>query len=465
MGLIHLRFPDHMQFDGALPASIHVLGMDGIAGPCRISREGQRITIARNRDESGHVYLAWPTDEWGELVLATGTLPESDHEYPVATELARGTANRLRNQISIWEEGGLEIPAEVMELADRASQLLASSILHRDGESSGLSAIRSIELAVRGIFLLAGTFSRQILPLRLQGNNRPFWMGVQSSDGADREWVNQHFDLVFTQAPVASTVAEPIPLVIGPLVDMAPGGLPEEIRALEGFESRLAGLLRSGRQRLEGLDVRNVRMIHAVAGLNGTGHRHMGYSQQLQATLDLLQLCEEIAGKTPVLISFDNPWGERLARSVGGTHPLQIADSLLRRGVRISALGLEINLDFNHRGSLCRDPLQWLEMLDLWGQLGLPLVVMLRAPTGIDSDCEGVRPSMTDRQRLVYLQTILPLILCRPSVQGLVWQELRDREADSLFPGAGLLGPDRGPKPISDLLDRLREDIRSSQNA
>ena len=57
------------------------------------------------------------------------------------------------------------------------------------------------------------------------------------------------------------------------------------------------------------------------------------------------------------MVSFDFPWAERLASAVGGSHPLQIADSLLRQGTQISFLGIEVNLGYWPNGSMMRDPL------------------------------------------------------------------------------------------------------------
>ena len=104
--------------------------------------------------------------------------------------------------------------------------------------------------------------------------------------------------------------------------------------------------------------------------MNGLGHRHLNYAQQLQLTVDMLNVVEELSIQIPTMVSFDFPWAERLAGAVGGIHPLQVADSLLRQGVRVSHIGLEINLDYGATGSAFRDPLQWIDLVDIWTQLG-----------------------------------------------------------------------------------------------
>jgi hypothetical protein len=96
---------------------------------------------------------------------------------------------------------------------------------------------------------------------------------------------------------------------------------------------------------------------------------------------------------------------------------------------------------------VARDPLQWLDMLDLWSQLGLPLVILLRVPGQLHSGNEAVRPNMHDEHRLDLIRTVLPMLVARPIVQGILWQELVDHEK-SQFPGAGLFDQGGRPKPL-----------------
>ncbi len=126
--------------------------------------------------------------------------------------------------------------------------------------------------------------------------------------------------------------------------------MPEEWIRLDDYLARRDTILADCRKQLEQLP-ETASLIHLVSGLNGIGHRHLSYPQQLQISIDLLQLVDESLIELPVMVSFDFPWAERLASSVGGVHPLQIADSLLRQGLRISFLGLDINLDYWPNGS------------------------------------------------------------------------------------------------------------------
>ena len=119
MGEFRFRVPSEWNLDTYHGNAIHVIGLDGIPWPCRISisesdepeaanseldnstDSDKTITISRNRDESGKLYLIYPMDQRGEMLICTGTLPVRETRYELLTELARGTLNRLRNQISI----------------------------------------------------------------------------------------------------------------------------------------------------------------------------------------------------------------------------------------------------------------------------------------------------------------------------------------------------------------------------
>jgi len=198
------------------------------------------------------------------------------------------------------------------------------------------------------------------------------------------------------------------------------------------------------------------------------GHRRLSYPQQTQLTSEMLNLIDESQVDVPMMVSFDYPFAERLATAVGGIHPLQIADSLLRQGVSVNFVGLDVNLDYWPCGSVFRDPLQWIEMIDLWSQLGLPLIINLRMPTGermenppkADGKEKGkgkssaarineFRSDMSHQQRLHFIEKIIPVLIARPIVHGLVWTQWRDQD-DLRYPFGGLVGADGESKKVLD---------------
>lgn len=500
MGEFRFRIPDDWDLGSYHANSIHVLGLDGIPWPCRIASvvpsgdSTERVlSVTRNNENSGRLYTHFPFKERGELLICTGTLPIREKPFDLLTELARGTVNRLRNQLSIWEEGGLRLNEDVHQQVSEATQYLSKAIMSAEPKQSDEFAKSSIETAMNAIFKLSIEFGEQISKFRREHDQLSnFWMAglatnrdqyqaitncsafdlaqISVSPNADgkHEWLNQpreqgsqsgNFEQLGLEPPSPSKR-----LIVGPWVDASVGGLPSRLIDLEDFPVRKNQLINELRDDLQKLPS-ETSLLHIVSGLNGIGHKHLSHPQQLQLTVDMLRLVEESRIEIPTMVSFDFPWAERLAGAVGGVHPLQIADSLLRQGLEISILGLEINLDYWPNGSAVRDPLQWIDLVDVWAQLGMPLVLFLRVPFGESPDAPltsqdrhiNRSPSnLNDKNRLDFLTYVLPMMMARPAVYGVVWQQWTDAD-DSRYPSAGLTAQGEMKPVVGELLGNLKQ--------
>ena len=482
MAEFKLRLPDFWDFKKRHARTVHVVGLDGIPWPCRGSKQENLLIINRNRDESGKVFVAYPFGKYGELTIATGTLPESDKPYDLVTELARGTLNRLRNQTSIWQEGGLQISDEVVSLTAAAVEKLSHSIMcdASDTASKDSSGAESLELAMDCVFELSRNFGGKISIFRAQRKEfAKFWFA--GSGVIPDQAVPDTFSC--WEVPPSPSPDDfestKLPMIYGPFLDASSGGTSAGYDLLEPeFEPRRRKLLsycQSAVEAMEQVPENNVSILHAVSGLNGTGHRNMSFPQQMQLATDIFSALEKLKKNLPIMASFDFPWAERLASSVGGTHPLQIADSLLRQGLQISYVGLEINLDYWPAGSVTRDPLQWIDLIDVWSQLGLPLVLLVRIPqmetaktpeqpatVTTDDDTHRfaniVRGNLNDAQRCLMLDTVLPMMIARPNVHGVIWRQWQDAD-DQRYPMGGLMDPSSNKKHIFDLIQALHSSI------
>jgi hypothetical protein len=445
---------------------------------------GPIIHIARNQPESGHVYFLFPHPQHGDVLLSTGTLPIREAPYDLLKELARGTINRLRNQLSIWREGGLEPPNGVEQGISQAIQCLARAIMLEPTVEQDEVAMEAITHGVDAIYELSRHFGATISRYRNQHPELPhFWVCATipndpevSALVADSCDYLRVFDSNFNHgSPHDSNPANrnltvyknlPHPIILGPWLDASQGGMSESLMACRDHLDRRKALLSDLRLRLENLP-EQIRLLHLMSGINGIGHRYLSYPQQFQLATDMLQIVDEALLEVPVMVSFDFPWAERLAAAVGGIHPLHIADSLLRQGVRISYFGLEVNLDYWPSGSAIRDPFQWIDLVDTWAQLEVPLVILLRAPIGgqsvspdqpVDRLVNQPRSHVTDAQRLEYLETILPMLIARPTVHGVIWSQWRD-DSDSRFPHGGLVDASGKLKSVGKILKNLRHSV------
>ena len=494
MGEFRFRLPGFWQLAPRHARTVHVVGIEGIPRPCNVKHIDDTLIVTRNQNESGKTYIAYPFTNRGELMISTGTLPESESPYELIVELARGTINRLRNQTSIWEEGGLLIPDHVRQLTRLATSKLGKAITGPTEKSEEL-AKDALDCAIDAIFKLCEKFGSDISEFRVNEREIPaFWVATTDvTETSNSELPDFDIHVVTSERLMAEyQIQKDKKLIVGPLLDASP--LSTFSLENDDFNSGRQKLITQCQQMLGQLSS-NVALIHAACGLNGIGHKNLTYRQQVQLTTELIGLIDDSVQNVPVMISFDYPWAERLAWSVGGIHPLQIADDIMRNGSRVSFIGLDINLDYWPCGSVSRDPLQWIDLIDLWSQLGLPLVICLRVPQtlqllewgddetvefksipdenvtiAIDSDfttdsgnddpppvsANSIRENLSDEQRLNLLQTILPMIVARPGVHGVVWRHWCDDE-DLRFPNSGLVNTAGIAKPSLEALRELRK--------
>ena len=96
----------------------------------------------------------------------------------------------------------------------------------------------------------------------------------------------------------------------------------------------------------------------------------------------------------------------------------------------------------------------------------MPLVVLLRVPTGDDENevissdrnINQSRSNLSDDQRVQFLNTVLPMLVARPAVHGIIWQQWQDQD-DIRFPRCGVVDSSGNQKAIADAIDRVRLSI------
>lgn len=483
MGILRLLVPDEIVCNRRIMSTLHMIRFDSMPWPGRIETDKNLVSVHRIVNHSGQVCIAYPVAGFGELTLRTGTLPERPAAYSLPVELARGTCDRLRTQLGGWAEGGLQIPLRIPALADQAVEALMNAVMiDSDFPRQSALAHESIELALRGIYELCHIFAMRMGELRRQDRSQRTRLGIRVSSDAmppkvlERLGPDFQFVCITDCAATgknAETPADSVAnelqvqaaldgrqIMCGPVWDTGKTGLPDEINQITQFDAKRAaarGHFVRALNKIQG----QPNWLYAASGLNGIGHKFLSYPQQIQLVVDLLQIVEEFNRQIPSIISFDFPWSERLAWSVGGSQAMQIADILLRQDVRISGLGLEINLDYWPQGSLPRDPLQWLELIDTWAQFGLPLFLFLRTANGRDvidiaaaESASGIRGSFSDEQQESYLRSVFEICLSRPFVHSLVWNEAQDDHQGS-YRLAGLFDERGDIKPIARLLSSV----------
>lgn len=474
MGRYSFTIPDDPRFVAESFSRAQVIGLEGIPWTSSSAIQEENLVVFRHVDMSGRLLIPFQSTNHGVVHLTTATLPESESSYQVDLELARGSLSRLRNQVSIWQESGLTVPKEINEKIDElvlaySSRLFQTSKPGNEGRSRYADVVDSV---VDLMFQITREFSLQVNEIsKGDAAHVPVQCGVRSIATSDLKpivpavQVAPRFDSIVpstgmvdvspTKAIVdwSSAVPNKGIAIAGPVIDFSDAELPVWLQGTSAFEHRMT-LVKLVCREIGQQYGKSLRLFNAIAGISGVGHTFFNYPQQLQMSIEVLEVLDRTMPNTSTILGFDQPWGERLSMANGGVPAMEIAESLLRYGTKLSAIGLEFNLGYTPQGTFIRDPLQWVDLIDRWSQFGLPLVVYLAAPLVANGDlptnrhvqtiCHScLKPDFID-----YLATIIELLKCRPAVNVIVWRYASDLD-NPRFPLSGLVDHAGNEKPAT----------------
>jgi hypothetical protein len=186
----------------------------------------------------------------------------------------------------------------------------------------------------------------------------------------------------------------------------------------------------------------------------------------LGLTYRLAEAARQVDPTLEIVVGVAQPWGEYMASAERTHSPFVFADTLIRSGMSLAALDVELVMGPTPRGSYCRDLLETSRLLDLYALLGEPLRVSLGYPSATSADLDADpemqatagrwRDGYTPQTQAEWAAAFAPLVLCKPYVQGALWVHLSDADPHQ-FPHCGLLDAAGRPKPIALKMRELRE--------
>jgi hypothetical protein len=469
----------------------YITGADGRVYPTRVEVDGPLITCRRMVADSGRLHVAWPVEGFGTPVICTASLVERAEPYLLTLELARGKIAQLRDQISAWEIAGMTIPATFHEPFREAHRLFrrAAALQDKPAEAGELAAaslhwaFQSGDIAVRAYAAqrmaarrkrssqppaaLGCRLGGQILPKELE---RLFhetfsaaavpveWRHVEPSAG-QRQW-----DI--TDQQVEWCLANRLLVCGGPLLDFSAEGLPEWVgswtKDVANLQSLVCDYVETAVARYAG----QIRKWEVCAGGNTGGALGLSEEDRLGLVARALDVVRQVDDEIQVLVQIDQPWGGYQARGLHRLSPLQFVDALLRSGIGLSAVNLELAVGYRPRGSAPRDLLELSRMLDGWTLLGIPLYVTLAAPSAsqvvdpqaassIQAESDGWNEPWGEAAQAAWIDSVLPVLMAKQAVVGIFWTHFFDG-APHEYPHAGLIRPDGTPKPAFERLTAQR---------
>jgi hypothetical protein len=466
-------------------------GVEGIPWECRSSWQDDQLVVARSVAESGYLFIPWRVPGHGDLVLSTATLMVRERPYLLPVEVARGTLNRLRNQRAAWEMAGLVVGGGVDEKTARAIEALVQATTRQgEPERASRAADDALQSTLDAVAEMGRQYTEQALAIRLRNSNKlstffacglgrtvpgekgsqlltasfnattvPMsWSQVEPTDGMP-DWSQSDAQLQWCQRNELKVCA-------GPLLKLDRTNLPDWLFLWEDDSQQIHRYVQTHLEAVVNRYRGKVHVWHAASGTNVTDALGLGEEQRLRLTVTAIETIRRVDARTPVIVSFDQPWAEYMSRTALDLAPLHFADALVRAELGLAGIGIELNLGYSPGGSLPRDLLDISLQIDRWALLGLPLVVSLTVPSSDAEDPRATSPAQvigndpeggpTPQSQKTVVENVVSLLLAKQCVQGIIWNQLNDASPHE-FPHGGLFDSQGIAKPVLQTLTSIRQ--------
>ncbi|MBX7165558.1 MAG: endo-1,4-beta-xylanase [Pirellulales bacterium] len=490
MGVMRfLVFPPERLTEAATER-VYVSGADLVPWQGRVSYADGVLTVERSISESGSLHVPWSVSGYGELILNTATLIERAQPYVLEVELARGKLNQVRNQLAEWQAIGLAVPSELSERLHAAHERFATAVTAQDDPAAGHGlAEHALSLALEASDLLVRTYTDQALAARRrQASRLPAAFGMQLGAESIDEAKGRRLLAAFSSATVTLPWREiestegnyrwdpfdaqiawcrqhQLPVTGGPLLRLDARGLPDWIYLWEGDFDNLLSIISDY---VETAVTRYRGQVESwIFAGRVSAEEMLGLSEEdrLRLVARVLELVRQLDPGAPAILRIDQPWAEYLGRVELDLSPLHFADTLVRSGLGVAEIELELNIGYAPQGTGRRDWLDFSRLFDLWACLGIPLRAVLTCASSDRVDHKATstaRPlaegppggwSPQSQQRL--LERLAALLLAKPAVRTISWGAVLD-SASHEFPWSGLFDTTGQAKPALASLAALR---------
>ncbi|MFT7639367.1 MAG: hypothetical protein ACI9G1_001103 [Pirellulaceae bacterium] len=485
MGTMRFHLPDDHSLSPEELQSAYLAGHDAIPWRCQSYSQDDQLVIQRPNSDFAHLHIPWQTREHGKLTLTTTSLPENEQAHRLALELARGTLNRLRNQSASWQHLGLLLPDRFHQIRRDATRQFIEAGAQQDSAKATDASNGCISSCLNAIDILIDQYSEQVLRLRHEGTPQlqtllgcnltdvtppsnfkdafntaavsVAWRDVEI-DAGQRNWDKYDAQIQWCQDQKLRVCA-------GPLLQLDEKTLPDWIYLWEddfySLQSFVIQYVQATVRRYSG----KVHIWNCAGRMNLAGSIKLTEEQMLRLTVSAIETIRRIDSKTPVIVSFDQPFAEYLSHSTSDLSPLHFADALARAQLGLSGIGLELNYGYSPNGSSARDFLEISRLIDRFSQLGLPLVIYLLAASNTQQHLAspmrgqptagGFLGKASEAGQADFVERMISLLLCKQSIYGLIWNQYSDIEPHG-YPHSGLFNTQNEPKPAVESLIQIR---------
>ncbi|HEY2783490.1 MAG TPA: endo-1,4-beta-xylanase [Fimbriiglobus sp.] len=441
-------------------------GYDQAPMPGSVTVADNVLTLSSPDFESGYVAVPWPVDGFGLMVTTTATLRGRSEPYHLTVEMARGKINQVRNQTTEWIDIGLQPGPGFIEKLNLVTKRFGPAAVNGGEPDADETATAVLVEAYNLADRLVRTYTEQVFTTRHQQMPRldtslgcklsvvpdaagaevflaafnaatlvPVWKSVEPSQ-AQFEW--SRFDELMNWAGAAG-----LRVTVGPILDLNPHSLPEWVNEWAGDLPSLAAFfcdyVESFISRFRGKAGRWL----VFTGFNHAEVLGLTEDERLRLAARVIDAARQADPEGDVIIGITDPWGEYKTNPAISYSPLVFADTLLRTGLRLAALDLDLR---TNAVEARRDLLDVARLIESFSVLGIPLQVNVSFPIGAvtslgDSPADETDTSLAlqsiNLTAIGKLHGLLSLAVGLPQIRNVTWDQWAD-DAPWGSPGCGM---------------------------
>jgi len=463
----------------------HMLGPDDVPIRSEIAFENGHIVANRRGTGAAALCLQFDAHPAGTLMLQTCLLPERQQPYLLSVELARHRVKMFIAKSEEWQMFDLSADHPAMKLWEEARRLSTRAWLSDDARAADKAARKSLAIAIDASERLAMAHAEILLHRRF-GNRAASssTLGVRIWPGRDaqplRDLVAKEFDLVviplnwrelevsegrYHWDPVDKWMdwasKEKKPIVAGPLLDFSKRAMPDWMSVWQNDYDTCRDMVYDHAEKVVDRYKGVVGMWNVCTGLNTNDNFTFTIDQMLDLTRMTALLVRHSRKGARAMIELAEPFGEHVAFNRHSVHPVAFVERLVRQGVRLDAVGVQMLFGRRTHGRATRDIMQLSNMLDRFFLLEIPILVSAMGVPSKTEDAHGGswHEPWSPEQQSKWISRMFGVCLSKPFVETLFWTDLYDHPHADL-PGAGLITDTGKPKAALQRLVSLRRHLR-----
>lgn len=279
-----------------------------------------------------------------------------------------------------------------------------------------------------------------------------------------------------------------LPIHAGPLIDFRPSCTPEWLYIWENDYETVRDLVIEHLQNTVTRYRRTVARWTACSGLHVNTHFRLTFEQIMDLTKVCLMAVRKLHPAGKVYVEIAEPWGEYHAFHKRTLPPLLYAEALNQSGLSFDGFALRVQMGQPESGQTCRDLMALSALLDRYAAFEKPIAITAAGvPSSkietrrknrarddeplVQDDPQRLHPGAfvggyTDQAQAEWLGKALSIMMAKPYVQSVCWQELVDyppATAPEMAFG-GLVTGQGVPKPACRKLAEIRQAFKEARS-